>query len=131
MAFMGATQDPSGFYRFKAVWDLWQAQGVNVESVHNYVTQLQHFFLNQVPESFLKAWGLKSLTSSLDWHGHFLTYETPTAETGEQLETLLKTNGILIDRRGRRLRFGFGIYQDLQDVERLCESLGKLLTPAQ
>lgn len=131
MSFMGATQDPSGFYRFKAVWDLWQKEGLSLEAIHHAVTKLQQEFLTFVPASFLESWQLKPIFSSLEWHGHFLTYESPNVESAEKLEATLKQASILIDRRGKRLRFGFGLYQDLKDVHELCERLKNLARPPQ
>lgn len=127
MAFMGATQDPSGFYRFNAVWNLLQSEQMTVNSIHHYVQDLQKSFLRELPEAFLKAWKLRPLyLPDLSWHGHFLTYEAATLELAEKLQNTLKTQGILIDRRGQRLRFGFGLYQDQTDVNELCRRLEKL-----
>lgn len=124
MAFMGATQDPSGFYRFNAVWDMFQAQGIDVHEIHQYVLSLQQSFLNGLPQSFLKAWDLRPLYSSpMAWHGHFITYEAPSIETAEKCQESLKKASVIIDRRGTRLRFGFGLYQDLNDVKELLERL--------
>ena len=127
MAFMGATQDPSGLYRFNAVWDLFQTQGLNIEKIHQYVVSLQKLFLLEYPRTFFESWGLTPLyDSNLSWHGHFLTFEAQSAEKAEECLNYLKTNDILIDRRGPRLRFGFGLYQDQADVRDLCHRLKKL-----
>jgi selenocysteine lyase/cysteine desulfurase len=132
MAFMGATQDPSGFYRFNAVWNLLQNEGVSVSAIHNYVADLQKAFLHGLSQSFLKTWELKPLyLPEFSWHGHFLTYEASSIEMAEKLQTTLKQHQILIDRRGQRLRFGFGLYQDLADVNELCRRLDKLALKTQ
>lgn len=127
MAFMGATQDPSGFYRFNAVWNLFENDGARVPAIHDYVLSLQKAFLDQLPVGLLESWKLKALYHpELSWHGHFLTYEAATLELAEELQNTLKQHGVLIDRRGQRLRFGFGLYQDLNDVNELCRRLEKL-----
>ena len=127
MAFMGATQDPSGFYRFNAVWDLFEKQNMNVQNIHQYVRGLQKIFLKEFPQDFIKTWTLKPLfEQDLQWHGHFLTFEAPTIEAAEKCHKTLSNNHILIDRRGARLRFGFGIYQNEADVIELLGRLHKL-----
>ena len=127
MAFMGATQDPSGFYRFNAVWDLFESQGIKVTAIHDYVQNLQKIFLDNLPLGFIQTWSLKALfNQDLTWHGHFLTFEAPTVEVAEKCHQTLADHHILIDRRGCRLRFGFGLYHDQADVAELLARLNKL-----
>ncbi len=127
LAFMGATQDPSGLYRFNRVWDHLLSQHWDIPTIHNYVKNLQLHFLKTLPSEFLGRFQLKPLfDSSLDWHGHFLSFEASTIDLAEDCLQSLKQAHITIDRRGPRLRFGFGLYQDLKDVEELCLSLKNL-----
>ncbi len=124
LAFIGATQDPSGLYRFNAAWDFYSKQGLTVSSIHEYVLNLQRTFLRAIPKEFVKAWDLRPLIDEdLAWHAHFLTFEAPNEETAARLEAALRAQKVFIDRRGRRMRFGFGLYQDEADVRRLCELL--------
>ncbi len=46
--FWGATFDPSGLYRFNAVQRLLDRAGIEVESIHTHVTDLQRRFLGSV-----------------------------------------------------------------------------------
>jgi selenocysteine lyase/cysteine desulfurase len=127
MAFIGSTQDPSGFYRFNAVWDLFESEGLDIRWIHSYVVGLQRVFIDSLPQAFIQAWSLTPLFDPvLDWHGHFLTFEAASLEIAEQCLQILSDNDILIDRRGARLRFGFGLYQDEADVIELCRRLGEL-----
>jgi selenocysteine lyase/cysteine desulfurase len=124
MAFIGATQDPSGLYRFNAVWDLFLKENLTVAGIHEYVLNLQNRFLGSLPERFIEDSGLTPLIpEELTWHGHFLTFEAPSEERARTLEDALKARRIIIDRRGKRLRFGFGLYQNETDVGRLCDLL--------
>jgi selenocysteine lyase/cysteine desulfurase len=124
MAFMGATQDPSGFYRFNAAWEMLTQKGFSVDVIHELVKKLQLDFLAQLPGDFTQRWNLQKLFhEKLDWHGHFLTFLAPDVSTAEKLQRELKELGILIDRRERRLRFGFAPYQDHQDISELCRKL--------
>lgn len=127
MAFMGATQDPSGLYRFNAVWDQFARNNMTVETIHSYVKDLQKQFLNVLPQDFTQNLGLTPLFHpELSYHGHFLTFEALSEDRASLIEKAFKTADILIDRRGKRLRFGFGLYQDLNDVQNLCARLEKV-----
>jgi selenocysteine lyase/cysteine desulfurase len=127
MAFMGATQDSSGFYRFNASWDLFKKENLSVVKIHEYVLKLQTEFIRNLPQAFFDGRSLKPLYEpELSHHGHFLTYEADHEEAAEKIHQTLRDQDIIIDRRGKRLRFGFGIYQNLKDVQELCERLKKL-----
>ncbi len=56
--------------------------------------------------------------------GHFLTFRTP--EAGAIYRRLLAAN-VITDHRGDRLRVGFGLYHDDDDVDRLCGALEEAL----
>lgn len=132
MAFMGATQDPSGCYRMNAAWDFFEGQGISIQNIHEYVVSLQKKFIELLPTTFTQNYKLRPVfESDLTWHGHFLTFEAPSEESAETCQNDLKRLNILIDRRGKRLRFGFGLYQELKDVEHLTDLLGELAPPPQ
>lgn len=127
LAFMGATQDPSGFYRFNAVWNHFEREGYSVKEIHQYVQKLQREFIQGLPESFLSAWELKPLFHpEVTVHGHFLTYEALSIQSAEKCQAELKSKGIYVDRRGTRIRFGFGLYQDSMDVSALIDRLNQM-----
>lgn len=127
MAFMGATQDPTGYYRFNATWDLFQKENLSVKQIHEFVKSLQLEFLKLLPDNFISSQKLRPFYDPrLEWHGHFLTYESESEEAAMKTQEGLKSLNILIDRRGRRLRFGFGLYQNLDDVRDLCQRLRNL-----
>lgn len=124
MAFFGATQDPSGLYRFNAAWDLFHELGLNIGHIHQHILGLQNSFIEFLPQEFLTSWNLTPLFSKeLNWHGHFLTFEAQSEEHALELEKTLLNAKILIDRRGPRLRFGFGMYQTKFDVMALSTML--------
>lgn len=127
MAFMGATQDPSGFYRFNAVWDQFGSKKMGIKEIHEYVLKLQKIFIKNISAEFIKKYQLTPLfTESLNWHGHFLTFKAPDLLLAQEAEILLKKNHILIDRRGERLRFGFGLYQNEQDIHQMTDIIKNL-----
>lgn len=119
MAFWGATMDPSGWYRFLAAWDEFQRLGITVEHIHQHVLSLQNEFLKGSPLKGL----LPLYNRPLQHHGHFLTYEAKDAQEATDVRVKLLQKQVYIDQRGARLRFGFGMYQDRTDVQRLAERL--------
>ena len=55
--------------------------------------------------------------------GNFLTFDHPDAA---EWQTRLKARNIVVDVRGTRLRVGFGLYHNADDVERLLRRLREL-----
>lgn len=127
MSFMGATQDMSGLYRLNSVWNHWNKLEVDTKKLHEYVQTLQKAFINALPSRWEAKYHLKRLFDlDLNDHGHFLTFEAPDAKSAKGLEDSLRSNNIIVDSRGSRIRFGFGLYQDLEDVKALTHCLEKL-----
>lgn len=126
IAFFGATQDFSGLYRFNAVWNLFSSEGLTLEQIHGHIVTLQKEFISN-SMALLEMQDLKALfDQNLRYHGHFLTFEAPFEEEAQRIEKELNGLQVIIDRRGRRLRFGFGLYQDLSDVQALNKKLQDL-----
>lgn len=109
MCFFGATFDPSGLYRFNAVMDLWEKENLGTKARHDYVRSLQNKFLNKLSDYNLHPDQL--VWDGQDRAGHFLTFEFKTDEAAKKYVEDLAQKKILVDRRGSRVRFGFGIYQ--------------------
>jgi selenocysteine lyase/cysteine desulfurase len=61
MAFMGATQDASGFYRFLAVWDQFNQLRVGIKEIHQHVKSLQQLFLQKLPPLYWQKWQLTQI----------------------------------------------------------------------
>ena len=122
-AFWGSTFDPSGLYRFNAVWELFRNEDITVEKIHAHVKSLQEIFINAVPGTFLKN---HHLINAFDNRGHFITFDMDSPEHCARTHDHLRNNGIWTDFRGQRLRFGFGMYQDLNDVHDLVDRLKRL-----
>lgn len=119
--FSGATIDPSGLYRFRAVLDWLKSLNIGVSDIHAHVHELQKFFVDNLKSNIIKEDSLLVGTDNPD-RGHFLTFRTPDAE---KIKKNLNEQNVITDNRGDRLRFGFGIYHDRQDVERLLGILGE------
>lgn len=124
--FLGATFDPVGLYRFRAVMDWLAGLGVTIDAIHAHVHALQRAFVDRLGARRLAALDPRQLIVPIEEanRGHFLTFRTP--EAGVLHQRLLDA-GIVTDYRGDRLRFGFGLYHDLQDIDRLCDRLAQVL----
>lgn len=127
--FFGATFDPSGLYRLEAVLGHWRALGVTVGDLHDRVLRLQDRFLDGLRgasgllglgDLLLPGLRRSSSAGAAPDRAHFLTFRRDDAQ---DLQRDLRTNGVLTDVRGDRLRFGFGVYQTEDDVDRLLERL--------
>lgn len=127
--FMGATFDPVGLYRFNAVARVFQARAITVASIDAHVKALQRFFLERLAGRGDAAVSVSDLVAPADGVsglGHFLTFRR--ADAGELAEKLAARN-VVVDHRGDRLRFGFGLYHDEADVDALLTRLQPHLYP--
>lgn len=123
--FWGSTFDPTGLYRLNAVLDWLLGLGVSVADIHAHVRELQRQFLDLLARLDLRAIPVSSLVTprDLEHQGHLLTFRIPRATA---LAAALRENGVEVDSRGDRLRFGFGLYHEPADLERLAERLKRL-----
>ena len=112
--FWGATFDPSGLYRLNAVLEMFEREGISVTAVQGHVHDLQERFLaaGRLPGELVPPPDMK--------RGSFLTFRTGEAAG---IHERLHRRGVITDYRGDRLRVGFGIYHDAEDVDRLIAEL--------
>ena len=124
--FLGATFDPVGLYRLDAVIDLLRSEKVSVTDIHAHAHRLQERFIAGLTDLRLPSLDPQMLLVPLAERnrGQFLTFET--ADAGAIQQRLLDAN-IITDHRGDSLRFGFGLYQESGDVDRLLERLPNAL----
>lgn len=120
--FMGATFDPSGLYRFNAVQDWLQDQGVTVAAIHEHVRGLQRHFLAGFTTAMPLAASQLVVPDHLP-HGNFLTFEPGDAA---DIQQRLAAAAVVTDHRGSRLRIGFGLYHVESDVDALLARLKAL-----
>ncbi len=102
--------------------DWLRTEGITAAAIHDHAVALQETFVVALPALGISGLSAEKLVVRLDEpnRGNFLTFRTP--EAGALYEALLARN-IITDHRGDRLRFGFGIYQDEEDVAALVERL--------
>ena len=125
--FLGATFDPVGLYRLNAVLDWLDALDLSVGRIHAHVHGLQETFVEALAALGLEALQPGQLVVPIEEpnRGHFLTFRT---EAAGSIHRALLARHVVTDYRADRLRFGFGLYHDEEDVARLCAALGRTLT---
>jgi len=111
---LGATLDPTGYYRFNAVQRWLDGLGVGVAEIHAHVGRLQDRFLAGGPHPELLP------PAGLGERGHFLTFRLPDAGA---VHAALHAAGVITDYREDRLRIGFGLYHDDGDIDELLRRL--------
>jgi kynureninase len=123
--FMGATFDPSGLYRMRAVLDWLEREKIDAASLHRHAVALQALFLDGLarrPVGPLDEARLV-LPRTEKARGNFLTFDHPDAGLWQRR---LHDARIVTDVRHTRLRIGFGAYHTPDDVQRLLDRLADL-----
>jgi selenocysteine lyase/cysteine desulfurase len=121
MRFWGSTFDASGIYRLNAVMRLLADRGVTAHEIHAHVGRLQSRFLDGLAAASIEPLPASSLTPPAGTpRGNFLAFDLDRAE---EAEARAAAHGIHVDRRGRRLRFGFGVYHDDASIDALLARL--------
>ncbi len=112
--FMGATFDPTAIYRLDAVLAWLERVGLTPAKIHEHAHAMQAVFLRELARgpSPLEPSQLV-VPMSEPSRGQFLTFQTARAA---ELHARLLAANIVTDVRGDRLRFGFGVYHDEDDV---------------
>ncbi|MGL4438289.1 MAG: aminotransferase class V-fold PLP-dependent enzyme, partial [Bosea sp. (in: a-proteobacteria)] len=124
--FWGATFDPIGFYRQRAVFG-WMAEiGLTLPAIHHHALALQERFLEGIRAETLADFQVARLVTpmSTTQRGHFLTFETPEAQG---MYKRLMAARVITDVRGDRIRFGFGCYQTAEDIEAAVKAVSLAL----
>ncbi|MFM9843148.1 MAG: aminotransferase class V-fold PLP-dependent enzyme [Dongiaceae bacterium] len=124
--FLGATFDPVGLYRLNAVMGLLSKLRLDIAEIHRHAHRLQASFARELAATnspLLNPGHLVVPIENRD-RGNFLTFRS--ANAGDLHKRLLAAD-IVTDHRGDRLRFGFGIYHDAEDIDRLMDGLRRVL----
>jgi selenocysteine lyase/cysteine desulfurase len=117
--FAGATLAPDGIYRFDAVMSLLVREGLEPGSIHERVRELQREFLDRLSTPALPRSALLLPAE----RGNFLAWRS---ELAQALHERLRALGVICDYRGDRLRLGFGVYHDPEDIQALAALVNQL-----
>jgi selenocysteine lyase/cysteine desulfurase len=125
LRFWGATFDPSGLYRFNAAMEWLAGTGTTIADVHRHAVAMQKHFIDDVARLRIPPLSLQNLVPpAAVGRGNFLAYDVNDAE---ELHRRITAERVVIDRRDRRLRFGFGVYHDESEVHRLVDAVARAL----
>ena len=125
--FLGATFDPVGMYRLRAVLSWMAAKGFGIDEVHAHATALMAHFLDRIEPLGLKGLTRADLVTPFGdgaAHGNFLSFRAPRAGA---IEAALAAADVHADHRGDRMRFGFGVATTLEDVDAAIERMAEVL----
>ena len=123
--FWGATFDACGLYRLNASMEWLASTGHTHADVHGHAHRMQDRFIAGLERAALAELRVENLVPPRgSSRGNFLVFDVDDAEGKYKRMT---ASGIGIDRRDRRLRFGFGVYHDDDQVDRLLETLARTL----
>src|SRR5258706_16138023 len=104
----------------------WPAStGNTIAHVHAHAKRMQERFLQGLERLALKELRVENLVLPRGVpRGNFLVFDVDDAEGRHRRIT---DAGVAIDRRDRRLRFGFGVYHDDAQVDRLLDAVSRTL----
>jgi kynureninase len=123
--FMGATFDPSGLYRFRAVLRWLSELKLDAAAIHAHAVALQTKFVSALAETPVGPLAREHLLlpMSATARGNFLVFQHAEAARWYRR---LHDAGIITDVRRTRLRFGFGLQHAAADVDALIARLRAL-----
>ncbi len=130
--FDGATFDPVGLYRFNAVMDWLETEGLTVSVMAAYVRTLQNRVLDGLRSPYGGFRGaLAGARLVLDpaggQCGRFLTFDfADSLMDAAEVHGGLMGRNVITDYRDTRLRLGLGIYHDMQDLACLAAHMEAL-----
>ena len=100
-----------------------KTSGLTIAAIDDHVKALQQRFLEGLAakaDAALSPPDLIAPAEGISGLGHFLTFRRDDAGA---IEGRLGAKNVVVDHRGDRLRFGFGLYQDAADVDALLTHL--------
>ncbi|WP_438851566.1 aminotransferase class V-fold PLP-dependent enzyme [Brevundimonas nasdae] len=124
--FWGATFDCSALYRFNAVRGMLADQGLTTADVAAHARALAQQFQTAVPSEQAGVLDQAEILNPVDADAPRARFLALRHADAKAWQARLLEAGIVTDVRDDVIRFGFGLYQDEADVERLiaaCRAL--------
>ncbi len=123
----GATFDASALYRFNAGRRMLDDQGLDTAAVSTHAHGLMQTFQDAARSGAAGRLSRAELINPMTGdpaRARFLAFRHPDAKTWQ---AALLDAGVVTDVRDDVIRFGFGLYQDAADVERLIQICVRVL----
>jgi selenocysteine lyase/cysteine desulfurase len=125
--FWGATLEATPFYRFNGVRRMLDEAGLTTADVAAHARGLMQAFQGAARDGRAGRLDRAELLNPIDGDGvraRFLAYRHADAQDWRKR---LLDAGVVTDVRDDVIRFGFGLYQDTADVERLIATCARVL----
>ncbi|WP_395944298.1 class V aminotransferase [Brevundimonas sp.] len=124
--FWGATFDSSALYRFNAGREMLADQGLSTADVADYGRTLAILFEAAVRSGSAGVLAEVEILNPVEGDGPRARFLALRHRDAQAWRTKLLAAGVVTDVRDDVIRFGFGLYQDAEDVDRLiaaCRSI--------
>jgi selenocysteine lyase/cysteine desulfurase len=125
--FWGATFDVSPLYRFNAVRRMLDEAGLATADVSTHAHALMARFQAAVTEGEAGRLASAELINPLTGEPRRARFLAFRHEEASAWKSRLLEAGVVTDVRDDVIRFGFGLYQDAADVERLIAACNRVL----
>lgn len=125
--FWGATFDASALYRFNAVRTMLDEAGLGTAEIAAHARSLMLTFQTAIADGRAGKLGDAGLLNPVEGEGpraRYLAFRSPKAA---EWKARLMEGDVITDVRDDVIRFGFGLYQDEADVERLIAACAERL----
>ncbi|WP_420470299.1 aminotransferase class V-fold PLP-dependent enzyme [Brevundimonas sp. FT23042] len=125
--FWGATLEATPFYRFNAVRRMLDEAGLTTADVARHAGEMMQAFQSAAQGGEAGRLDRAELLNPIDsgsTRARFLAFRHPDAQIWRKR---LLDAGVVTDVRDDVIRFGFGLYQDAEDVRRLITTCARVL----
>lgn len=126
MRFMGATYDPTALYRFNAVRDMLDGEGLDTTAICARVDALRDSLEAAITSGEAGVLGGAEMLApnASGPRARFIALRDPRAT---EWKAKLFEHDVITDARDDVLRIGFGLYHDEADIGALCAAAAKAL----
>lgn len=124
--FWGATFDCSALYRFNAVRQVLAQNALTTDKVATYARGLQTRFHSAIEAGLAGSLKEAVILNPVEGEAGRARFMALKSDKAAQWKAALQDQNIITDVRDDVIRFGFSLYQDEADVERLIAACAKL-----
>ena len=124
--FWGATFDASALYRFNAVREVLASNDLTTDKVAAYARGLQARFQSAIEARLAGPLSGVTILNPVEGDAGRARFLALKSDHAPAWKSALQEQNIITDVRDDVIRFGFSLYQDEADVERLIEACAKL-----
>jgi len=124
--FWGATFDSSALYRFNAVRGMLTGAGLTTADVADHGRALAVRFQDAVRAGDAGVFDEAEILNPVAGDGPRARFLALRHEEAQAWRTALLADGVVTDVRDDVIRFGFGLYQEAEDVDRLITACRRI-----